>query len=85
MFSSCLENLKNFFFIVFLRIYKKNKGTYLDLISALANSLRGYGLEAATAVSRELMSSSSPSSVTNIIEPMAVYRRTNIKTPLSKK
>lgn len=55
--------------------------TYLDLISAFTKSVLGYGFDAATAVSIVLLSSSSLSRLINKIDPIAVYARTNTRTP----
>lgn len=52
-------------------------------MSAFTKSVRGF--DAATAVSTVLPISSSPSSVINKTEPIAVYARSNIKTPMKKK
>lgn len=57
--------------------------TYLDLISALTRSVRGF--EAATAVSTAFPMSSSPSSIMNKIEPIAVYMTSKIMTPIKNK
>ncbi len=55
--------------------------TYLDLISGFTISVRGYGFDAATAVSIVLLSSSSPSKLINRIDPIAVYASTSTITP----
>lgn len=49
----------------------KEPHTNLDLISAVLTSSLGYGFDAATEVSSRT-SSSSPSNLTNIIDPIAV-------------
>lgn len=51
-------------------------------MSALTKSVRGF--DAATAVSTVFPISSSPSSVTNRIEPNAVYVNSKIMTPIKK-